>query len=246
MVEYQKFMFDNFVIECDDDKCIAEPLDMEECNVDLSETEIENNEINTELPEDVETLEFEVEENKPSEIEEISLPTYSQDEFDAAIVTAEEKGYSRGKAEALNDKEQQMQSMLQQIEEQLKQLLESEDEHLKQIEQSSLELALVGINKILPSLEQDVAKKEVEAFLSDNFAKFKKEINLSFCFHPEMVAEIAPLLSKLANKNDYEGKISVHKDADMGLSDCRVEWKNGGVERNSSKIINKIMDLVQT
>ena len=60
-----------------------------------------------------------------------------------------------------------------------------------------------------------------------------------------MVAEIAPLLSKLANKNDYEGKISVHKDADMGLSDCRVEWKNGGVERNSSKIINKIMDLVQ-
>ncbi len=97
----------------------------------------------------------------------------------------------------------------------------------------------------MPNLEAGVAKQEVEAFLRDNFSKFRGEKNLSFSFHPDMAAEIAPQLSKLAEKNDFEGKISVHKDINLNLSDCRVEWRNGGVERNTEEVLKKVENILK-
>ena len=245
MAEYQKFMFDNFVIECDDNKCIAEPFEVSEDEYSVVEnevTELESNnvEIIEEYSEPIE------EDSSEATIEETTLPpSYSQEELDKAIANAEEKALAKGKEIAIEESEQRKQLLFSEIESNLRMLIEKQDEYLQSLEKTVIELAVVAIEKILPSLEQDVAKKEVEAFLDDNFIKFRRENNLSFTFSPDMVAEIAPILSKLANKNDYEGKIAVHKDINLGLTDCRVEWKNGGVERSSAKIKDKIKDLIQ-
>lgn len=243
MAEYQKFMFDNFVIECDEEECVAEPLVVPE-DEDISVVSLDTIEEVVEESFDTEVNE-EREETAEIVIEEPKAPTYTQEEMDMAVLTAEEKGFAKGKELALNDIEQQKQSTILQIEEQLKHLIISQEENTNLLENSALEIALAAVEKILPSLEHDVAKKEIEAFLMDNFSKFRRENNLAFCFNPNMAAEIAPILSKLANKHDYEGKISVHKDINLGLSDCKVEWKNGGVERNITKLKDKIKGLIQ-
>lgn len=80
--------------------------------------------------------------------------------------------------------------------------------------------------------------------MKNNFSHFKNEPGLSFSFNPDSVKTAAALLPKLANANDFEGKISVHKDASLGIGDCRIEWKNGGVERNADKMLEKVTDLL--
>ena len=133
---------------------------------------------------------------------------------------------------------------MEEINSKLLSLLAEQDNSYRQDEQNALKFALGLVRKLLPNLEADVAKEEVEAFLSDNFAKFKGEKSLSFSFNPKMAANIAPLLSKLAEKNDFEGKIAVHKDINLGLSDCAVEWKNGGVTRSTEQILDNVENLL--
>ena len=91
---------------------------------------------------------------------------------------------------------------------------------------------------------QAIEKAEIKSFLSDNFANFAAQDTLSFAFHPDAVALVANSLGRLAEQNDFEGKISVHKDVSLGLSDCRVEWKSGGVERKVSSTIDKVKSLI--
>ena len=246
MAQYQKFMFDNFVISCNDEECVAEPLDVKE------ETEETLAEPEAQIQEPQETKEPENEEEKAEEIskqeEEAPIkpqePSYSQAELDEAVKSAEEKGYEKGFSAAATDIQKAEQTALDEINNRLVALLSGESESKKEAEASALKFAVELVRKLLPNLEAGVAKEEVEAFLSDNFSKFRGEKNLSFSFHPDMAAEIAPQLSKLAEKNDFEGKISIHKDINMSLSDCRVEWRNGGVERNTEKILEKVDNLL--
>ena len=91
-----------------------------------------------------------------------------------------------------------------------------------------------------------IKQKEVKNFLAENFANFSSQETLSFSFNPEIIPQVADSIGRLAEQNDFEGKISVHKDISLGLSDCRVEWKSGGVERKTSSFINKIKNIVNT
>lgn len=235
MAQYQKFMFDNFVISCDDEKCVAEPLD------DI-ETELEKEA--EPAVETVETVEAEVEPEAKEESGEEKTPGYSQEELDAAVKAAEEKGFEKGFNAASTDNQKLQQSVLEELSSRVMTLVAGQDEARRQDEQSALKLAVELVRKLLPSLEADVAKAEIEAFLSDNFAQFRREKSLSFSFHPDMAALVAPLLSKLAEKNDFEGKIAVHKDINLGLSDCRVEWRNGGVERSTEQVLHNVEELL--
>jgi len=244
VAEYQKFMFDNFVIECDEEKCIAEPVSVPEDDViiNLEEDIVEEN--NNDFEDQNISTENELISNDVKE-EIPVVPSFSQEDIDAAVLAAEERGYIRGKDEAISENEQKKQEILLKIEESLKNLLAGQEENFNIAEKSAGDMAITAIEKILPTLERGIAKKEVEVFLKDNFEKFKIETNLSFEFHPDMVAEIAPVLSKLAAKHDFEGKIAVHKDVDLGVSDCRVEWKNGGAERKVSAIIDKVKNIIE-
>ena len=245
MAQYQKYMFDNFVISCNDEECVAEPLDMEEATKEsLEEEDIKQEVQETEEVESKEEKEAEVLAENEEEQEKPKEPSYSQAELDAAIKSAEEKGYEKGFSSATTEVQKAEAEALEEINNRLITLLSGAEENKKEAEASALRFAVELVRKLLPNLEAGVAKQEVEAFLSDNFADFRREKNLSFSFHPDMAAEIAPQLSKLAEKNDFEGKISIHKDINLGLSDCRVEWRNGGVERNTEEVLGKVENLL--
>ena len=248
MAQYQKYMFDNFVISDDDETSIAEPLDAEnmvtetvEPKSEIAEAQLaEVQSAEPEAAQEQETQQFAALEPEP----EPKAPSYSQDELDAAVSAAEERSYEKGFNAATADVQKQQQAVLEEINSNSLSLLAEQDNSYRQDEQNALKFALGLVRKLLPNLEADVAKEEVEAFLSDNFAKFKGEKSLSFSFNPKMAANIAPLLSKLAEKNDFEGKIAVHKDINLGLSDCAVEWKNGGVTRSTEQILDNVENLL--
>ena len=245
MAQYQKYMFDNFVISCNDEECVAEPLDVEEETEEtLAEEEIKQEKQEAEEIESQEEKETEVLAKKEEEQEKPQEPSYSQSELDAAVKSAEEKSYEKGFSAATTELQKAEATALEEINNRLVALLSGEIENKRASEASALKFAVELVRKLLPNLEAGVAKQEVEAFLSDNFSKFRGEKNLSFSFHPDMAAEIAPQLSKLAEKNDFEGKISVHKDINLGLSDCRVEWRNGGVERNTEEVLEKVENIL--
>ena len=244
MAEYQKYMFDNFVV--------SNFAKREEENVpSFSESE----ETEDVLPE--ETLDDVVEETTKSEevvpqepvVETAKIintePTYSKEELDAAVKLAEEKAYEKGISEAMNEEAKKQDLLLEDISNRLKEIFANIDKKAMEMENSSLHFAVELLRKLLPTLEQEQAEAEVKNFMARNFANFAAQETLSFAFNPETISLVSDSIGRLAEQNDFEGKIAVHKDASLGPSDCRIEWKSGGVERKVSASLDKVEDLIE-
>ena len=264
MVNYQKYMFDDFVVLNNDKKDVCpdnEPLQeivteeiLEINNVEAEETKEENYEEIIEpevlVEENIPSFEEEVlpvsqsynyiEETKPEE----NIVTYTEEELKEALSQAEEVAYNKGLAEAKSSLEETQNILLEDIKNQLTTIYASLEEKKSDLEVSALNFAVSLVEKLMPTMEKSRAESEVKNFLAENFANFSSQETLSFSFNPDMLSHVSDSIRRLAEQNDFEGKISVHKDISLGLSDCRVEWKSGGVERKVSSTIDKVKSLI--
>lgn len=229
MADYKKYMFDNFVVSDKQEEGYVEPEAMPEPAAEPEEKIT-----------DIEFVEAAPVEEKPV----VQAVSYSQGEMDEAVRSAEEKGYERGFNAAVTEHEKAETVLLENINNRLMTILADVSTQNTEQEQNALRFAVSLVKKLLPSLEENVAVEEVEAFIGDNFKNFAKEGSLSFRFNPDIIGDIAPKISRLAEKNDFEGKIALHKDDSLGLSDCKIEWKNGGVERNTARMISQVENLL--
>lgn len=237
MGQYQKFLFDNFVIKCDDDTCAAEVLDT------TSEDEIEPSvEVEISTPEEVEIAEVEY----VTEAQETPEPdkSYTQEEVNELLKRAEEKGYERGFQSAAQDVDQQTCTVLEGLNTRLITMLADAQSNATRQEQEVLNLSKKIVLHVLPELDEQVALTAINNFLTMNFPNFSKEPKLSFYFSPDIIKNVQETIAKLAGSNDFEGKISLHKDSTLSLSDCRIEWENGGVEKNMHKMLEKVSILL--
>lgn len=263
MVTYQKYMFDNFIVSdnkadaCTDnnaekiDNEIQEAINPEEY---IDETVVETTEeYDEDTAEEIQPQEDIKSEDikqdfspynyeKEPEIEE-NIAVYTEEEFREALEQAERNAFDKGVAETQNSSLEKQNLLLEDIKNQLMTIFASLEDKKSDIEKSALEFAISMVTKLLPTLEKDIAEKEVKNFLAENFANFSSQEALSFSFNPEIIPQVADSIGRLAEQNDFEGKISVHKDETLGLSDCRVEWKSGGVKRSTSSILDKVKNL---
>ena len=229
MGDFQKFMFDNFVIVDENEvikKAEPEPEETEE----IVEAEVE------ELPEEPAA------EPEPAEP---PVKTYSQDELDSAVTAAEQKGYEKGFRLAQEDAEKGVSVLLGNIDAKLAEIVISAGEIQKQVEQQYMALNRAVFQKLLPNLLEEQCVEVVNKFIADNFANFRAEAKLSFYLNPEVIGQVQEQIAKMAHVHDFEGKIALHKDEKLSKADCRIEWENGGVEHLSNKLLEKVDNLLE-
>lgn len=224
MAAFQKFQFDNFIID-EDNRLQTLPLPEEEPQAEPETVEAERiipeAEVITETP-----------------VEEVI--TYSEEEVAAKEQLAEERGYEKGFKASQEGLEAQNNRLLDEINNRLLMLAANMGDKEKLLENQALQLARDAIVKLVPAIEKENAAALVAEFLSKNFKNFKDEAKLSFYFNPDIIKQMQETIARLANINDFEGKISLHKDPSLKVSDCRIEWENGGVERSGEQALEKI------
>ncbi len=231
MGELKKFMFDNFVIECDENRHCRKVV-----------------EDNLPITEEIETIEFEPVEEEFEEAVDLEPEiekTYSQEELDEKLQIASQAGYEKGFKSSQEGLEAIAANALTEINSKLLHIITDADSSKTQIERQSLDLVTNIVQKLIPSLVAEEAKNIVNKFIADNFNNFKNEAKLSFYIHPDIISYVQENISKLANSHDFEGKIALHKDAKLGVSDCRIEWESGGVERNAAQMLDKVDAILE-
>ncbi len=228
MSELKKFLFDNFVVG-ENKKNKLEPA--EEPEVFLQPSEPESSE-----PVDADFAEL------PAEEPEVK--SYTEEEVADRIKTAEQDAYERGFKTSQEGIDATVSALLENISQKLTALVADTSSAETEREKQSMELVKTIVEKLVPGLSEEHAVEIVNGFISENFKNFKNEAKLSFYIHPDIISYVQENIAKLANSHDFEGKISLHKDASLGKADCRVEWENGGVERNTGRLVEKVEELL--
>lgn len=265
MGEYQKFLFDNFVLAEDTpkeqeisvpetDTALQVPEEADNTTEEVSAADIAEETVPQ--VEEEETAVSEKEEEVPQEEEpEVVIPEqepvvpiiqgYTEEEVAQKVAEAEARGYHRGQEEAQRAQEQSEDTLIKEIGAKLVTLSETKQSLEEKIKEDFRQMAEVLLLKFIPLIQKGMAEQLINKFISDNFHKFVKEPKLSFYFNPEMISKAQEIIGKIAHKTDFEGKITLHKDASIAVDDCRIEWANGGVERNSQRLQNQAKELLE-
>ena len=225
MAELKKFLFDNFVVGGCDTK-LPEPLpDI----VDEQGNEVEDFVIPP--TEEIQPIE-------PSE------PMFKQEEVDKMVADASQDAYERGYKSAQADIAAEANNLMNEISQKLTVLLANSVEKEKIREQETVGVIKQALHTLVPNLLEENAIALVDKFLQDNFNNFKYNEKLSFYINPDIISYIQDSIVKLANSNDFEGKISIHKDSSLERCACRIEWENGGVEYSPNTQLEQIGQML--
>ncbi len=190
------------------------------------------------------------EQENPSEEHEPAAPTLSERDLVEAKAAAFAEGEAHGReaalAEAAGSLEQRCSELLEQIAAALPDSLRAEEDAYSTACRESLGLAKATFKKLFPRLERQAALAEVEALVEASLAQLRQEPRVVLRLPDDLLDPMRDRLDGLTHRHGFEGKVVLLADAELGPSDVRVEFADGGMERCArqlwSEIENRILD----
>jgi len=187
--------------------------------------------------------------NKRNDERDKPKPTYSQEQLDEAKRLAYEEGLSAGQKAMMEDQQQYMNVLLTQIDQRLVHVMDSSKAiWQRQLEQCQ-EIALVIARKIMPNYVKEHGLDEIESIVAKIIVEMSREPRLVFRVNEEQFDDANTRINAIAAQAAYAGKIVILGDPELGPSDCRIEWADGGIERDIKTLwqdIDRVMAEVQT
>lgn len=99
--------------------------------------------------------------------------------------------------------------------------------------------------RLLPSLGKREALAEVEALIRECLSRLHDEPRLAVRVADELLDPIRQRLDQLASAAGYTGRVILFADPAIRPGDARVEWADGGAERDSAAIWRDIDSAIQ-
>lgn len=152
-------------------------------------------------------------------------------EMEGARATSYADGVNAGRAEAAVDQNAMLLQLMERTAHSLRDLMQSsrtKQEH----EAEAVAMAVKAIaQKALPRYMEQHGFAEIEQLVIDTLQQLKEEPRLVIRVADQHLDACVKHLNDVAAKAAYEGKLVVLADGNLGPSDCRIEWADGGLER---------------
>jgi flagellar assembly protein FliH len=170
-------------------------------------------------------------------------------DFAKAVQDARESGYRDGYAAAetarINDINSQILGLLQTVTNRLA-TIESDVAAQNKRRQNGIALAALEIaRKLLPEYTKQGALTEIEAAIRTALQDMAHESRLVVRVPDTALDAIESRLKSLTDAAAYQGKLILLADPHLAESDCRIEWADGGLERNARQIWSDIDKTAQ-
>lgn len=109
---------------------------------------------------------------------------------------------------------------------------------------AAFDLALTAARKIAGSALASFPFAEIEATIEDCLAELSDASRLVVSVPESLLDMVATKIQDIAEQQNFEGRLRVVADGDMPPHDCKVEWGDGGLERQTQYIEDKIAEIV--
>lgn len=170
-----------------------------------------------------------------------AAPTYSEEELARAREEAHAAGKQEGTNEAADAIDLKIASTLAAIEGSFSELFRSQEEANETTLKSAISVAATIVRKLFPSLNQKNALGEVENVVVTAMDMVMDETKVTIHINEDLKPGLEQRIETLIK--GCEGKLTVLGDAAMAPGDCRIEWNEGGAERNTDAMWKDI-DLI--
>ena len=187
----------------------------------------------------------EIEQEGPvEEEEEEEIPTFSQEELDAARAEGFASGKDEGIREAGDALEQRSSETLDVIAEVLNQLFHIQEQENDRIAEDSMNVAVAVVRKLFPDMAARDALGETESLFKTVISRLRTAPSVSIQINDALAETSANRLSRLSERAGFEGQLKIVTSPDTPLGDCQITWGDGGAERNSEALWHDIDAII--
>jgi len=112
------------------------------------------------------------------------------------------------------------------------------------LEAESVEVAAAVARKLAPELIAREPFAEITALATECFKQLVTAPHIVVRVNDTLLDAAKEKLGEAARMRGFEGRLVVMAEPQIGLGDCRIEWADGGVTRDSAKTDAAIAEMV--
>ncbi len=121
------------------------------------------------------------------------------------------------------------------------QLAEANDKRVRR----AIEIAVLVLRKMFPELSRRNALIETEALIGQCLAQLPDEPRVVIRVADALLDPLNEQIAALAEKAGFEGKMVLLAEESLSASDVRVEWADGGAERDTECLWAEIEQVLE-
>jgi flagellar assembly protein FliH len=171
--------------------------------------------------------------------------SFNAAELDAARQEAERSGYAAGRAAALREIEARVQLALNVLVDGLGDALRIIHARQEAQGRETLAVATTIIRKLYPALSSRHELAELEALVAESLRQLASEPRIVVRVADDVVDAMKPRIDRASERAGYPGRVILLGDPALSDSQSRVEWADGGVERDPARVWADIDAVLQ-
>lgn len=171
-------------------------------------------------------------------------PKFGEEDLEKARTDGFAAGKESGRQEVMQSIEQQISTALNAISGQLTGLSQAQVQASERQARSAVEAALTVMRKMFPHLASRHGLAEIESLVCDCLERLRTEPRIVIRVADSLLDRVEQRVSQLAACAGFDGKIVFLSQEGLHPGDIRVEWADGGAERDSDRLWHKIDQII--
>jgi flagellar assembly protein FliH len=167
-------------------------------------------------------------------------PTYSKAELEAAHQAGVASGREAALAEAAQSTEAHAASSLSTLVAGVAQVLAARQSAIDEAQRQACETMGILLRKVAPALSRKAPLVELEALIADCLREAFDEPRIVLRVADTLFEPVQRRLGALTAAAGFAGKVVLLADETLGPGDARVEWAEGGAERDARRLMRDI------
>jgi len=151
-----------------------------------------------------------------------------------AETTAHRKGYADAQADAKVEADRRTAAALDRIATKLGEANAALQAVEARLECEAVEVAVAVARKLAPALIACEPFAEIAALARDCFRQLVSSPHIAVRVNDGLYAATREKLEEIVRARGFEGRLVVLAETDIALGDCRIEWADGGINRDSA------------
>jgi len=156
---------------------------------------------------------------------------------------AYEQGMADARAELENKTEDDQENLLKKLLTAATNLVSTADQNALASQQAATDIAHKIALTLAPALIKREPATEIKAVIAECLQHLHREPHLAIRVNETALEETRPFVEQMARECGIEERVLLIADPSLGISDCKVEWSEGGVSRALNEIQEEI-DLI--
>ena len=162
-----------------------------------------------------------------------------------AEAQAHRKGFAAGEAQAQGEASQRIATALGLIADGLTRLDRALTDIETRLETEAVQVAVAVAGKLAPELIAREPFTEISALATECFHQLVTTPHIVVRIGADIYDMAKDKLEEIARARGFEGRMVVTSEPAMAPGDCRIEWADGGVNRDSAATLSAIDDVVR-